>query len=252
MTIETGLPFPKEEYAQLLKDFYADINGPDSFDPVKNWQSDKWSAAVECSRGKILEKAGFSLLHLVEGTINEEPATIKLLETLAYPANPRIPGLIIMTNTNKTEATGTIVVFYTDLIIQDGMDHKEEKELFATTVKNICEKHGHSIEEHKALLPGRGLLGGSSGECGILNFFEEKDIPFLEDLIKGVIPAYRKILTSTKHEDPQDEDYAKMHRSRARLIEWIILEDYGVKVARDNGIPLEVIEAYAFPPAIRY
>jgi len=252
MGIETGLPFPKEEYAQLLKDFYADINGPGSFDPAKNWQSDKWSAAVECSRGKMLEKAGFSLLHLVGGTINEAPATIKLFETLMYPANPRIPGLIIMTNTNKTDATGTIVVFYTDLIIQDGMDHKEEKELFATTVKNICEKHGHSSEEHKALLPGRGLLGGSSGECGILNFFEEKDIPFLEDLIKEVIPVYRNILKSTTYEDPQDEDFAKMHLSRARIIEWIILEDYGVKVARDNEIPLEVIEAYAFPPVIRY
>ena len=43
-----------------------------------------------------------------------------------------------------------------------------------------------------------------------------------------------------------------MYQSRARLIEWIILEDYGIKVARENGIVSEVIEAYAFPPVIRY
>ena len=53
-------------------------------------------------------------------------------------------------------------------------------------------------------------------------------------------------------EKPQKEDYEKMHQSRARLIEWIILEDYGVKIGRENGILSEVIEAYAFPPVIKY
>jgi len=30
------------------------------------------------------------------------------------------------------------------------------------------------------------------------------------------------------------------------------MEDYGVKVARENRIPMEVIEAYAFPPIVKY
>lgn len=87
---------------------------------------------------------------------------------------------------------------------------------------------------------------------GLLNFFEEKDIPFLEDLIKGLLPAYREIIEKTKNDQPQKEDYENTNKSRARLIEWIILEDYGVRVARENGIRSEVIEAYAFPPVIRY
>ena len=252
MIIKSDLPYPKDDYVQLLKDFYADINGADSFNLVKEWQDDKWSATVNCSRGKVLEKAGFARVHLVGGVINESPADISLFETLAYPANPRIPGFIIMTNMNSTEAMGKVAVFYTDLIIQDGASHDEEKNSFSDAVQNICEKHGHNIEEHRAMLTGGRTLGGNGGECGLLNFFEEKDTPFLEDLIKEVLPAYRNIIEKGKNTIPQKEDYEKMHQSRARLIEWIILEDYGVKVARENGILSEVIEAYAFPPSIKY
>jgi len=252
MSVKSDLPYPKDDYVKLLKDFYSDINGADSFDLVKEWQDDKWSATVNCSRGKVLEKAGFARVHLVGGVINESPADISLFETLAYPANPRIPGFIIMTNMNSTEAMGKVAVFYTDLIIQDGASHDEEKNSFSDAVKNICEKHGHNLEEHRAMLTGGRTLGGNGGECGLLNFFEEKDTPFLEDLIKGVLPAYWNIIEKGKNNIPQKEDYEKMHQSRARLIEWIILEDYGVKVARENGILSEVIEAYAFPPVIKY
>ena len=252
MGIKTDLPYPKDEYVKLLKDFYADINGADSFDPVKDWQGDKWSATVHCSRGKVLEKAGFARVHMVGGIVNEHPADISLFETLAYPANPRIPGFIIMTNMNASEAMGKILTFYTDLIIQDEKPHDEAKRLFSDALQNICEKHGHNLQEHKAMLTGGRILGGQAGECGLLNFFEEKDIPFLEALIKGVLTAYRNIIEKNRHDTPQEEDVEKMHRSRARLIEWIILEDYGTKIARENGVSSEAIEAYGFPPVIRY
>ena len=62
----------------------------------------------------------------------------------------------------------------------------------------------------------------------------------------------RNIIEKGKNNIPQKEDYEKMHQSRARLIEWIILEDYGTKIARDNGIASEAIEAYGFPPSIEY
>ena len=50
----------------------------------------------------------------------------------------------------------------------------------------------------------------------------------------------------------QKEDFEKMNQSRARLIEWIILEDCGTKIAREDGVSSEAIEAYGFPPIIRY
>ena len=252
MPITSDLPYPKDEYAALLRNFYGDINGPDSFDALKEWASEKWSATVHCSRGEVLEKAGFSRVHLVGGVLNESPGDISLFETLAYPANPKIPGFIIMTNMNTTETMGNVLVFYTDLIIQDPNPHDQEKQLFSDALKAICEHHGQDFEEHNGMMTGRGLLGGNGGECGLMNFFEEKDISFLESVIEGILPVYKNIIEKAGKETPRKEDYEHMHQSRARLIEWIILEDYGVQVARENGIRSEVVEAYGFPPQIRY
>jgi coproporphyrinogen III oxidase len=252
MAVRNNLSYPRDRYADLLRDFYTGINGADTFEEVKEWQSEKWSATVNCSRGDVLEKAGFAQMHMVGGVINEKPADVSFLETLVYPKNPTIPGFIIMTNMNHTEAMGKIIVFYCDLVIQDGQGHEEAKALFSSTIIGACEKHGHNFEEHNAMLIGRGLLGGIGGECGILNFFEERDVSFIEDIITAVLDVYGEILEKGKNTAPQKEDYVKMHKSRARLIEWIILEDYGVKIARDNGILSDIIEAYAFPPVIRY
>ena len=157
-----------------------------------------------------------------------------------------------MTNMNTTEATGKVLVFYTDLIIQDPKPHDQEKQLFSEALKAICEHHGQDFEEHKAMITGRGLLGGNGGECGLMNFFEEKDISFLESVIERILPVYKNIIEKAGNATPQREDYEHMHQSRARLIEWIILEDYGTKIARENGVSSEAIEAYGFPPVIRY
>ena len=40
-----------------------------------------------------------------------------------------------------------------------------------------------------------------------------------------------------------------MQDSRKKIVAWILAEDYGVKVARQNNIPLEVMESYGFPPS---
>ena len=252
MALKTDLPYPKDAYVEILRNFYTDVNGANTFDMVKEWHEEKWSATINCSRGEVLEKAGFAQVHIVGGLIDEKPADLSFLETLAYPANPKIPGFIIMTNMNHTETMGKIIVFYCDLVIQDGQHHEEAKDLFSSALKDICQKHNHNFEEHSAMLAGRGLLGGIGGECGLLNFFEEKDIAFIEDSIKAMLTVYGDILEKGKKAAPQKEDYDKMYQSRARLIEWIILEDYGIKVARENGIVSEAIEAYAFPPIIRY
>ena len=252
MDIKADLPYPKDAYIGLLRNFYDGVNGDNTFETIKKWQGEKWSATVNCSRGEVLEKAGFAQVHMVGGAIDENPADLSFVETLAYPTNPRIPGFIIMTNMNQTEAMGKIIVFYCDLVIQDGQHHEEAKDLFSSSLKGVCEQHGHNLDEHTAMLRRRGLLGGIGGECGLLNFFEEQDIAFIEDIIKAVLTVYGELLERGKNAVPRKEDYEKMFQSRARLIEWIILEDYGIKVARENGIVSEVIEAYAFPPVIRY
>ena len=251
MKNKTDFSYPNEDYVTLVKDFYSDINGTESFGPVKEWESDNWSCSSTCSRGKVLEKAGFGIIHIAGGTVYQKPGSLKLFETLAYPANPRIPGFIFVVNLNETEDLGRMVVYLIDLIIQDGKSHDEEKNIISAAVKRVCDKHGRNLEERYALEPGR-FLAGNAAECGIMNFFKEHDIPFLDDLIKASLPAYREILKIKKNEQPQKEDYEEMYRSRARIVEWIILEDVGIKITRGNAIPLEIIESYGFPPVVKY
>ena len=43
-----------------------------------------------------------------------------------------------------------------------------------------------------------------------------------------------------------------MHASRARLVEWMLTENIGVKVMRENNIPVSVVEASSFPPVVEY
>jgi hypothetical protein len=64
MSQTNELPHPKDEYIDLLNSYYDGINGPKSFQPVKDYQSDIFTGHVYCSRGKVLEKAGFSKLHI--------------------------------------------------------------------------------------------------------------------------------------------------------------------------------------------
>jgi len=252
MTTETDFLFPKEEYRALLQDFYREINGPESFEPLLEWQGENWSSRVLRSRGAVLEKAGLTTVNIANGIVNDSPGSIRLFETLAYPASPCKPGLIIMTNMNRSEAMGEMVVFYTDLIIQDGRAHVEEKQLFSAALKEICDRYGRSFEEYNAFGAGQGILGGNAAECGFLNFFAAEDISFLDDIIHGVLPAYRAILTRTTGPQATQDDYTFMYRSRARFVEWFITENIGFRIARANNIPIETIEAYGFPPVIKY
>jgi len=252
MPVTTNFPFPKDDHVFLLESVYTALNGPDTLQPVQQWEHQNWSAAVHCCRGTVLEKACISRLHIAEGTINDTPASLSFLETLAYPANPRIPGFITMTNMNDKEDTGRTLVFYTDLIIQNGNLLEKDRTIFSESLKKICAQYGQNFDELNAFAAGLGLMGGQAGGCGFFYFFEESDIPFIEEVLHRIPETYKTIVAAGKDEQPGQEDYEQVHRSRARLIEWIIAEDKGIKTARENGVPMEFIEAYAFPPVIRY
>ena len=110
----------------------------------------------------------------------------------------------------------------------------------------------HEFDELNAFAKGQGLMGGSAGDYGFLNFFEKKDAPFIESVMREMMSAYRQILDRGKARPCRPASFVQTHRARARLVEWIILEDYGIKICRENGVPLEAIEAYAFPPQVCY
>lgn len=250
--MKNNFPFPKPEYMQHLRDFYLSVNGENSFTPDRHYNGDNWTGQVICSRGEPIEKAGFSWLELKQGVMNEEKADITLFETLAHPLNPLIPGFIIMTNMNESPSAGRMIVFYSDLILLDGNPHDEGRSVFSEAVSSVCSRHNHDYEAYRAFTAEYELLGGYAACCGFLNFFTEEDIPFLDEMIFASISAYGKILNQQTNVSPRQEDFERANTARARMVDWILSKDYGVKLARENELPMEMIEAYGFPPVVKY
>jgi hypothetical protein len=244
--------FPKESYALTFRECYAELNGADSFKHLQHNHSDVWSVSISRSSGLFLEKATFSYLNIIHGTVNGVPGSINRFEAIIYPANPKIPALFIMTDLTDVEDTGRYIVLYTDLIIQDGESRDVEKELFSRAGEALCARHGQNFGELNAFIQGRTTFGGNAGACGMMGFFDEKDIPFIDDVVGMAIPTYRRIIELHAQDRMRDDDYARMYASRARLVEWMLVESLGTRIMRENNIPISVIEASSFPPMVKY
>jgi hypothetical protein len=248
MDLKNNFAFPRMENLAIARKSYADINGADSFVPVISRQSETWAAEVHCSRGRVLEKAGLAVVEMRGGTVEGGSADITLFQTLAWPVSPAIPALIIMASTSRLEGQNVMVTVYIDLIIQNGAPNQNDKDMLTAALKAVCDRHGQSLDEYQSFLAGRGMLGGCAAECGILYFFEERDAALLEEMMQEALKAYQQIINSNAGTTPAADDFVKMQAARKKIVEWMLTEDYGVKVARQNNIPVEVIEAYGFPP----
>jgi len=248
MNAKTSFSFPTKDQLEVCRKFYETVNGAASFDQGQHWQSDKYAAEVLCSRGEKLQKAGAAMLRLEGGMVEEMPADLSLLQTMAWPTNPCLPGFIIMACSSRIEGQDVMVTFYTDLIAQNGEARQNDKELFRAALSDVCERHAKSLEEYQSFLAGRGMLGGCAAECGMLYFFEESDAELLSDIINAALQVYRRIIDSGSLQKTAAQDIAAMQDSREKIVAWILAEDYGVKVARQNNIPLEIMESYGFPP----
>ena len=246
MKLHDIFSFPPPGQLEAIRTFYAGINGNDSFDAKTEQASGVWSAEVHCSRGPILEKAGMAMVEMRGGTVDGASADIRLLQTLAWPVSADVPGLIIMASTSRMEGGDVIITFYADLIAQNGTAGESDKQAFTAAMRTACEKQGRDLAEYQAFLTGRGMLGACAAECGMLYFFEESDVAFLDDCIKAALQAYRSILNSAGSRAGGDKDL--MAECRKKIKEWMVTQDYGVKVARQNGIPDDLMGIYGFPP----
>ena len=60
--------------------------------------------------------------------------------------------------------------------------------------------------------------------------------------------AYQDMITGSACPEASAEDHAAMQQRRKKMVTWMLEEDYGTKVARENNIHQEVMRMYAFPP----
>ena len=95
--------FPGADSLEAMRETYALINGSDSFEKEKVWETETWSVSSLVSRGRVLEKAGIGRVTMPGGEVEGIPTDIQLLQTIAWPAHPCAPGLIIMASTSRMQ-----------------------------------------------------------------------------------------------------------------------------------------------------
>jgi hypothetical protein len=249
---KTDFAHPRDSYPDLIREFYAKLNGAAAAEPPTESQAENWWCRSQTSRGELFEKAGYSMLHITDGKIYNSPGRIKFFETLAYPSNPCVPGFIFLMNLNQTESSGPTVVLFIDLFFQNNQPNPSATEVFEAAIKTVYDRHDKNFAKRYQPKTS-GIMAGLAARCGVMDFFQETDAdPFIDELLHASLAAYREILTLTRDDAPTDEDFAATNRHRARLVEWLTVADIGIQFARESGVPLQVIEAYGYPPVVRY
>ena len=238
--------FPQQNHLEIVKGCLTEINGADSFKCTVK-KDGAWEAEIHLCSSSIFEKASVARVDLCGGSVEGAPTDITLLQAFAWPVNPHVPGMIIMASSSSTEGQDAIITFYTDLIMQSSAVRQADKDAFTAQLASACKLHGQTIAEYQALMTGRGMLGECAAECGMLYFFEQGDAAMLSDIIEAPLKAYAEIISAAAAA-PAPGDFAVMKNNRKKIIDWMLTQDYGVRVSRQNNIPMEVIEAYGFPP----
>jgi hypothetical protein len=244
--------YPVTELFGLFRDFATRTNGKESIQSDREWNGKGWNARVGSSRGSLFEKVGFTAINIFEGTISDKPGQVSLLEIVAYPKNLASPGFLLMTNMNRSEGRDDMLVLFVDLILQDGQSHPDAERKFKESLKLACDDYPQIYEESAKHVSNPELLGGTGAKCGVLAFMQPKDASLADTLVSAALSTYEQIISDLSNIGSDKILESDVYQTRARLVEWIIRGDFGFQVALENGIPLEVIEAYAFPPVIRY
>ncbi len=239
--------FPQQKHLEAVKTSLSSLKGSAAFTCTEP-KNAAWEAEIHLGSGETFEKLSVARVDLCGGAVEGVPTDITLLQAFAWPRSPLLPSLIIMASASSTEGGDPIITFYTDLIMQSGAIRQEDKDAFTAGLAAACQLHGQDIAEYQALMAGRGMLGECAAECGMLYFFEQSDAALLEDIIRAPLKVYAGIISS-EVKAPASHDFDAMKNNRKKIIEWMITQDYGVKVSRQNDIPMEVIEAYGFPPS---
>jgi len=95
---------------------------------------------------------------------------------------------------------------------------------------------------------GRNTLHSRGDAAGwILPPCRVKETPDLCCFFRAPLKAYADIIASAAP-SPSPDDFAALKHNRKNITDWMLTQDYGVKVTRQKNIPMQLIEAYGFPP----
>lgn len=231
---------------------FAALNGKTSFDPVQEWKLKNGWVKIWCSRGKVLEKAGIGGMYHGEVLEKNTIYCMSHFEIVVYPRNPHSPIFICLLNEREGPSGGKRIILLSDLIHQSSTTPTQDITSFQETIKGVCKKYSVDYREINKTLARQSFAGKGTRTGAFSSYFTEKDSPFLIEFFHRSVSTAMEIFDERKKEIGKEDDYKEMNENRGRIMEWIIADDPGVQIARKNGVSLEMIGAFSFPPVIRY
>ena len=98
---KNNFAFPQQQHLETVKTMLAKITGKDSFKRFTH-KDGVWEAEIYLSAGGMFDKVSAARVDLCGGLVEGVPTDITLVQAFAWPANPCLPGLIIMASASST------------------------------------------------------------------------------------------------------------------------------------------------------
>jgi coproporphyrinogen III oxidase len=219
----------------------------------RRWKVPAGTWEVSVVRGRVLEKATTSRIILnTKNPLTGEDTRFNVFQVKIYPASPKIP--IMLFNMENRVAGDDIFAGFLD--VAPAAARKDDLKFLQTKIRNVTKKHGQDYETLRAKLkdmywmePWDNALNAEigirlelgSGQAGLVR---EAGVTWLE--------SYFEVVEKRKREQFTEKQSALMYEARARIMEYYLLKDISVTVARKLGVPLDALSLAHFAPVIRY
>ena len=215
---------------------------------VKTWSLANGKITALCFRTKDNPKAGLSILKREDK--NETTYRVGLN---IYPKNPRVPDgsfAVLLSRQEEFGFIGGVIELFPTVKIDDDI------EKFKYNMKEVAQKHGQNYETCSKGLVGAFRLKDSEKNLGAeagFNFYRSdmdatfQNIMFAKEAYLKALEIYKSIMLERMHQyevedPPEKEPFWQKH------LQYMKNEDVGIKLALEQGIPMDFFKFSTFPP----
>ena len=213
------------------------------------WPLSNGEITALCFSTWDIPKAGLSILKREDR--NEFTCRVGLN---IYIRNPKVPDgsfAILLYRQQESGFVGGVIELFPVVRID------RDIELFKNKMKEVARKHKQNYEVCSKGLVGAFRLKGSDENLGAeagFNFYRSgmeanpQNILFAKEAFISALGVYNDIIIERTHEQ-QVEDILGKEPFWEKHLQYMTEEDVGIKMASEQGIPMDFFKFSAFPPA---
>lgn len=224
-----------------------------------------WRHYVNASRGEVFEKATVSEIYIKwerasssiieRGLASEgDPVDVRVLQVEIFPRSPFLP----MGHFNMERFCASNNQLIVNLDVFPASTPLEEVDAIREQMDKVAKSHG---KDQKELCPGlaeqynmdgwRTPLAGRAGfQIKMLPL--EEYYPLARDGAETFLNFYMEMVKKLKDRLYNEQDEELMNEMRSHWLEYSLMKDGAVRMARERGHPFDAMRWMGMPPTIHY